>query len=144
MSRDKGARGEREVRDLLREHGFEAERGRQNRGGPDSPDVRHSMRGYHIEVKRVESLRLYEALAQADIDRADGEVPVVFHKRNGMAWVAILAAEDFVSLVRERDALRVAYDEVSETLAKRLKASRDAAEASFQKGWDARADAEED
>lgn len=51
FSRDKGARGEREFRDLLREHGFEARRGQQFAGGNDSPDVVTDL-PCHVEVKR--------------------------------------------------------------------------------------------
>jgi Holliday junction resolvase len=52
-SRDKGARGEREVAAILREHGISAVRD----GRLDS-DLRHAIPGVHIEVKRTERLRL--------------------------------------------------------------------------------------
>ncbi len=38
-SRQKGARGERQWRDELRAHGFQARRGQQFSGPPESPDV---------------------------------------------------------------------------------------------------------
>ena len=38
-SRDKGKAGERELASKLREYGYDARRGVQFHGGPDSPDV---------------------------------------------------------------------------------------------------------
>jgi Holliday junction resolvase len=100
MSRDKGKRGELEVAELLRAHGFQAERGRQYSGSPDSPDVRHDIPGVAIEVKRTERFALYPALEQAKQDRRAGDVPVVFHRMNGRPWVVCLEAEDFLTLMR--------------------------------------------
>ena len=59
-SRAKGARGERELAEILRCYGFSARRGQQYRGGADSPDVM-GLPGIHIEVKRVERLNIYDA-----------------------------------------------------------------------------------
>lgn len=99
-SKAKGARGEREAAAFLREHGFdEARRGVQYHGGPDSPDV-VGLPGVHIEVKRVETLRLYDSLEQSKDDAADGEIPIVLHRRNGRKWVAVLDAEDFLALYK--------------------------------------------
>ena len=100
MSRRKGASGEREVAELLRAHGFQARRGRQYSGSPDSPDVAHDIEGIHIEVKRTERFNLYAALEQAKQDRRAGDVPVVFHRQNGRPWVAVLEAEDWLTIMR--------------------------------------------
>lgn len=96
-SRDKGKRGEREVAALLRERGHDARRGVQYHGGPGSPDVT-GLPGVHIEVKRTEQLRLYDALAQSMADAGDGEVPTVWHRRNGERWVVVMDAEDFLDM----------------------------------------------
>ena len=101
MSRDKGQRGEREVVHFLRDHGFEARRGQQHRGGPGSPDVIHSIPNLHIEVKFTERFSLYPAMDQADEDAGDGEVPVVFHRRNSERWVVIMDASDFLRVMKE-------------------------------------------
>lgn len=100
-SRAKGVRGELEVAELIREHGFEARRGQQFSGGGDSPDVVHNMPGIHAEVKRVEALQLYPALEQAIDDAAPGNDPVVFHRRNGKEWVVIMRAKDWFKLLRQ-------------------------------------------
>ena len=99
MSKRKGKVGEREVAELLRQNGYEARRGQQYAGGGDSPDV-IGLAGFHIEVKRTENFQLYSALEQAIADRGYGEVPVVFHRRNGRQWVVVLDASDFLDIIK--------------------------------------------
>lgn len=97
-SRDKGKRGEREAAaELSRVLGIEAARGVQFHGGNDSPDVRTSLPRTHFEVKRVESLQLYPALAQAEAD-AGTNTPVVLHRRNGKPWVCVVKLDDLPKL----------------------------------------------
>ena len=84
---------------LLRDFGFEGKRGVQYKGGVDSPDVL-GLPGWHIEVKRVEAFKLYDALAQAYADKSGADKAVVFHRKNGGEWVAVLSAADFLGLVR--------------------------------------------
>lgn len=100
-SRAKGQRGELEVRDLLRAAGFEAERGQQRAGGSDSPDVKHNIPGYHIEVKLCEQFNLFKALAQATQDNPDA-IPLIFHRRNYMPWMVCLPAEELLRLLGGR------------------------------------------
>ena len=101
-SRQKGARGEREWRDQLRAAGYTARRGQQFAGGSDSPDViceeLHSK--LHFEVKRVESLNLGAAYAQAERD-ARGKVPVVAHRKNAQPWLVTMPATAFFKLLRD-------------------------------------------
>ena len=98
MSRNKGKVGEREVAALLREHGFEGRRGVQYQGGPDSADV-VGLPGWHVEVKRTETLSAYAALNQALEDCGDN-FPVVLHRRNNEPWIAIFEAEVFLRLIK--------------------------------------------
>lgn len=98
-SKTKGKIGEREVAALLREFGFEGKRGQQFRGGAGSPDV-EGLPGFHIEVKRCEAFQLYPALEQAEDDADLADTPVVFHRPNGRAWVAVLDARLFLKVVR--------------------------------------------
>ena len=98
-SRDKGKRGEREVAELLRDHGIPARRGVQYAGGPDAPDV-VGFDGVHIEVKRAETLRLYPALEQALADRRPGDIATVWHRPSGRPWAVIMLAADFIALMR--------------------------------------------
>ncbi len=100
MSRDKGARGEREVAALLRSRGITAERGVQRDGSKGSPDVKSEFDDWlHIEVKRVEAFKLYPSLAQATEEAREGKVPCVFHRRRGEEWVVVLKAQDFIDLI---------------------------------------------
>lgn len=98
-SRAKGKVGELELAALLRAHGFEARRGQQFAGGGDSPDVVHDMDGFHVEVKRTEAFRLYDALAQACRDRKPGEQALVFHRTNKRPWVVVMDANEFLQLI---------------------------------------------
>lgn len=102
-SRAKGKRGELEVAALLKEHGVEARRGQQHSGGGDSPDVVHSLVGFHVEVKRTESLSIYEAMAQAERDKKPTDRALIFHKRNNKPWLIIMDAHAFLNLLDLED-----------------------------------------
>jgi hypothetical protein len=67
----------------------------------DAPDVVHSIQGIHVEAKRVEALRLWEALAQAQQNAGDDQTGVAFHCANNRPWVAIPGAEAFLRIVAE-------------------------------------------
>lgn len=98
----KGKRGEREWAEMVRARGYDCRRGQQHAGGPDSPDVVSLDLGFiHFEVKRTESLSLYEAVGQA-IKDCGGAIPVVAHKRNGKEWLCVVRAEDFFEMVKHR------------------------------------------
>ena len=98
MSKNKGKRAEREFAKWIMDNlGNNARRGCQNRGGTDSPDVIVDNLPIHFEVKHVERLNLYEAMAQAVRD-AGYNIPVVAHRRNRTGWLLTLHAEDLLSL----------------------------------------------
>ena len=99
-SRDKGARGERLFAALLREHGYEAERGCQHQGGKDSPDVKCNMPNCHWEIKFVEKLNLHSAMAQSKRDAGDGEMPLVAHKRSREEWLVTMRFDDFIKIFK--------------------------------------------
>lgn len=98
-SRDKGARYERHVAEVICKYDFEAERGCQHSGGKDSPDVKHNIPGIHIEAKAVEKLNIWKALAQSERDAGEDETPTVVFKRNyGKDYIA-LPFEDFLKII---------------------------------------------
>ncbi len=100
-SRQKGARGEREWRDVLRAAGIQARRGQQFSGSPDSPDVVSDLDDLvHWEVKRVEALQLYPAMDQAATDAGGKTMPIVAHKKNNKEWVCLLYASDLLKLLQ--------------------------------------------
>jgi hypothetical protein len=97
-SRRKGCRGELEAAaELRRLFRVEAHRGRQFQGCSDAPDVRAAIPGVHVEVKRVEALRLYPALEQAIADAGEN-VGVVLHRANQKPWMAIVRLDDLPKL----------------------------------------------
>ena len=99
-SRRKGKVGEREFAALLREHGFDARRGQQFSGSPDSPDVvSDALAWLHFEVKRVQILTLADACVQAAGD-SGGKPWVVAHRRNHQPWLITMRAETFFNFLR--------------------------------------------
>jgi Holliday junction resolvase len=95
----KGKRGEREWRDELRARGYDARRGQQFSGTPDSPDVVcPDLPGFHFEVKTVERLNVNEAMDQA-VNDAGQNIPVVAHKRNRGDWLVTMRASDWFELL---------------------------------------------
>jgi hypothetical protein len=100
-SRNKGKVGEREFASLLRENGFDARRGQQFSGSPDSPDVvSDALAWLHFEIKRVQNLNLADACAQAEGD-CGGKPWIVAHRRNHAPWLITMRAEFFFELLRE-------------------------------------------
>lgn len=100
-SRKKGSRGELELVHYLIDHGFDARRGQQFKGSPDSPDIISDMltaAGIHIECKRVEAGNLYNWYEQASKD-AGHFVPVVMHRRSDKPWMAILSLDDLLKFI---------------------------------------------
>lgn len=101
-SRQKGARGERMWRDVLKAAGFHARRGQQFSGSPDSPDVVSEsleLKPFHFEVKSTETFNAYNAMEQAVRDDPE-KVPVVAHKRNHREWLVVMRAEDWLKMVK--------------------------------------------
>ena len=96
-SRQKGAAGERELANVLKEYGYKARRGQQFCGANGDADV-IGIEGLHIECKRVEKLNIDNAYRQAAEDARDGETPVVMHRKNGQKWKVTLSLEDFMKL----------------------------------------------
>ena len=94
-SRRKGKDGELEVARILRDHGYDSRRGVQYSGSPDSPDVT-GLPGYHIEVKRTNAFRMYDALTQSERDAREDEVPIVIHRPDRKDWVVVMRLEDFL------------------------------------------------
>jgi hypothetical protein len=106
-SRNKGKVGEREFASLLREHGYDARRGQQFSGSPDSPDVvSEALAWLHVEVKRVQSLNLTDACVQAERDQTKSGLTkklawIVAHRRNHAPWFITMRAEFFFDLIRQ-------------------------------------------
>lgn len=119
-SRRKGKVIEREAASLLRRHGFEACRAVQYKGGHDSSDLEHNLKGYHVEVSGadacVEPAYLRQKLEQAKRDARCDETPIVLWKRRGGRWhvsmlshmecVATFEAHEFLGAESMRQLVR--------------------------------------
>lgn len=88
-SRAKGAKGERELANLLKSQGHNTIRGQQFCGLNGNADV-VGINGVHIECKRVERFTDEPALQQAERDARKGEIPVVMYRRNREQWKVLL------------------------------------------------------
>lgn len=98
-SRAKGANGERELANLLKERGYTARRGQQYCGANGDADV-VGLEGIHIECKRVERLNIDDAMAQAVADAREGEVPAVFHRKNRKGWLVTMSLDDWLKMYK--------------------------------------------
>ena len=98
-SRDKGKRGELELMHLLTDLGFQGiRRGNVFAGEPDVM----GLWPFHIECKRVEQLNLWKAVEQSReemIRKKDGEIPVVFHRKNNQKWLMTIPEEWFGTVI---------------------------------------------
>lgn len=99
-SKQKGARGERELASLLRDYGFKARRGQQYCGANGDADV-IGIPGIHIECKRVERLDISKAMEQAKNDARPFEVPIVIHRKNNDPWKVTMEFDDWIGFLRE-------------------------------------------
>lgn len=98
-SKQKGKRGELEAAKWLRDNfGVHAIRGVQYAGSSDSPDV-VGIVGVHLEIKNVENLNLYKAVAQAERD-CFRSVPIVMHKKNNSKWHITFRADDWKAVTK--------------------------------------------
>lgn len=101
-SKQKGARFERLLASMFREHGFEARRTAQYCGNTgDASDV-VGLPGIHIEAKHQERMQLYDWMDQAKRDAAGtGNVPVVFHKKNNAEILVTMQFDSFMELYKK-------------------------------------------
>jgi len=102
FSREKGKRGERDFRDLLRKHGWGAER-----DGSKDGDLKGELpAGFRFEVKFCEQLKIPVWVKQANDDAQPGEIPVVAFRRSKINgdilgdWHIIEPAESWLARLR--------------------------------------------
>ena len=107
-SQRKGAVGERELAGILRQYGYNIQRGGMVFG--DVPDL-IGLPGIHIECKRVQSLNLDAAMDQSIRDAhkfKDGH-PVVIHRKNFESgtskgkWKVTMLLDDWLEIYNNSD-----------------------------------------
>lgn len=98
-SKRKGAAGERELANKLKEYGYNTRRGQQYCGANGDADV-VGLPGIHIECKRVEKLNIYDAIVQAQRDCKGDDLPAVFHRKNNCKWSVTMTLDDWNTMYR--------------------------------------------
>ena len=111
--KEKGARGEKMLRDELRRFGFgEVTRGFTWQGTSDLV----GLPGIHVECKFCEKLTVRQALLQAIEEakkRLDG-LPTVFWKMSRRPWVVIMLLDDWMEIYRDAMKYREEHKEEME------------------------------
>lgn len=102
-SRSKGKKGELEVARVLRGYGYNCRRGQQYSGLNGDADV-VGLPGIHIEVKRREKLNIYDSIDQSKRDSKEGEIPVVFHRKNNCEWLVTMTLDQWMKIYPEWEA----------------------------------------
>lgn len=106
-SKQKGARFERLLASMFREHGFDARRTAQYCGNTgDASDV-VGLPGIHVEAKHQEKMALYDWMDQAKRDAVagmKGDLPAVFHKKNNREVLVTMTFNDWMELYKEYQA----------------------------------------
>lgn len=98
-SKAKGKRGELEAVRFLKALGYDVRRTAQYCGNTgDAADI-EGLEGFHIEVKRVEKLNVYDAVEQALRDAQGKKIPLVMWRRNDKPWLIIQLASDWVRVL---------------------------------------------
>lgn len=100
-SRDKGQRGELEVRTILAEHGFTVHASQRNLGGAqgDTLALGHGV-VLHVETKRREQINIWAALTQTTTECAAEARPLLAFRRNHSPWYAAMPLLDLLTVVR--------------------------------------------
>ena len=99
-SSEKGKQGERELAGKFRDYGYDCRRGQQYCGINGDADV-VGLPGIHVECKRVEKLNIDDAMKQSKRDSREGELPAVFHRRNGEEWKVTMYLDDWMKIYPE-------------------------------------------
>lgn len=104
-SKTKGKVGERAWVKILIDHGWAAKRTgfHQSQQGHDAPDVTCLDLPVHWEVKNQETSQPRKWMEQSIKDAKPYEVPTVVWKANRKPWLAILRAEDFLTIIQHTD-----------------------------------------
>ena len=100
-SKKKGARGERAIAEILREHGFtDARRSAQYCGNTgDAADV-VGLDGFHVEVKFQETTKIWDWIEQAEHDHKENTIPIVVFRKSRKKWQVCMDFETFLDLIK--------------------------------------------
>lgn len=106
-SKARGKRGELDLVHSLRDAGFpDVKRTVQYCGKATGTADVIGLPGIHVEVKNVQRLNIWEALAQSKRDseaNGNGDIAAVFFKRNRSGWYVAVPLSDFIRLYAQSD-----------------------------------------
>jgi len=111
MQREKGARGELEAAEKLRQHlGIAAERSARN-GVEGASDLDTSMHGWYWEVKRYARLGIESIMQRAELNQAASPVrrdfTALLARADDCEWLIIMRLHDVPQFVRDLEAQRL-------------------------------------
>ncbi len=101
-SRRKGLRGEHEVAAIFRAHSFEV---RGLEGSGDHLAIRRPIEDdcdgltIHSEVKRAETVKIWQWLAQLEAEAPPGTLPLLSFRRNRSPWYGVAPLEQLVKVL---------------------------------------------
>lgn len=96
-SRQKGARSEREIANILRDkYGFSQCRRSQQFSGLNGDADIVGVPFLHCEIKNVQRLNVRNAMDQSQRDAKEDEIPVVMHKKDRQPWLVTIGLDDFM------------------------------------------------
>lgn len=99
----KGNRGEAEVIEILKAHGWSGARRNFASGGYGGSDTVGGPEGCAIEVKRCERAEIWKWIAQCVAAARPTEIPIVVFRRSHSDWQACLPLEDLLPLLALRE-----------------------------------------
>ena len=103
FSRRKGAAGEREfINTFLRPFWPKACRN-IDQYSDDKRDCLN-VAGCHWQIKRQETTKVWEWIAQTEDEAAPTDLPIVAFRRNRSKWYCVVEAEELIALLRLREA----------------------------------------
>ncbi len=101
-SRRKGLAGEHEVAAIFRAHGFEV-RGLEGSGDHlcmiGEPCSHRLGVVVHSEVKRTETVKIWNWLAQLEAEAPPGTLPLLSFRRNRSPWYGVAPLEQLVKVL---------------------------------------------
>ena len=98
--RRKGKDGELEVVRILKARGWpEAKRSSDGRSQVERGDIADGPLDVHLEVRRRETLNIWECLAKVEREAKGADLPVVVFRRSRSGWYAALPFERLLELL---------------------------------------------
>lgn len=89
-SKQKGKRGELEAAAELRRLSLGDARRTQQFCGTEGDADLVGVEGFHLEVKRQETVSLYPWMEQAMSDAKEGQIPMVLLRKSRKPWLAVI------------------------------------------------------